>query len=244
MKPVIALLGLCLAALPAWSQCLQLTPPDSPTETLVAPEFPLTYKMYFDFLNPTAEAQPVDLDFSRISGGEAWTVSICRGTAICYPLWVLNNFHVVYTDTIAAADLDYYDIQVVSATPEYDTGVYDLSITPQNCPEEGIDMMVTITITESVSVKVQPHQFILGQNWPNPFNPSTRIPFELRSDARISLDVYDIAGRLVASPVDNASYGAGSHSIEFDAGNLQSGLYFYRFTTPWGTRDGKMVLAR
>ncbi len=244
MKQWLAVFCLGLLAAPAFSQCLDLTPPESPTVTLVDPEFPLTYKMYFDYVNESDIAQPVDLDFSRISGGEAWTVSICRGLAICYPLWALNNFHVVYTDTIAAGSLDYYDVQVVSSTPEYDTGVYDLSISPQNCPEETIDMMVTITITESVSVTVQPHQFVLGQNWPNPFNPTTQIPFELRSDAAISLDVYDIAGRLVASPVKEQTFAAGSHSIEFDAGTLQSGLYFYRFSTPWGTRDGKMVLAR
>ncbi|MCA9784173.1 MAG: T9SS type A sorting domain-containing protein [Calditrichaeota bacterium] len=244
MKNWILLLCLTWLAAPAFSQCLEITPPESPEAVLVNPEFPLTYKMYFDFVNTGEDAQAVDLDFERVSGGDAWTVSLCRNVTLCYPLWQLNNFHVVYTDTIAGGDLDFYDVQVVTNTPAFDTGVYDLSILPQNCPENGVDLTVTITITDQVSVDVQPRQFFLSQNYPNPFNPTTRIPFELRSDARISLDVYDITGQLVASPVRDAGYSAGLHEVSFDGSSLQSGLYFYRFSTPWGSRDGKMVLAR
>jgi len=68
---------------------------------------------------------------------------------------------------------------------------------------------------------------LLG-NYPNPFNPSTQITFDLSVPARVQLDVYDIQGRKVAALLSRSIVTAGRHEQLFDASRLSSGTYFYR----------------
>jgi hypothetical protein len=71
------------------------------------------------------------------------------------------------------------------------------------------------------------HSFGLIQNYPNPFNPSTTISYSLAEASDVKLTVYDMAGRRVAILIDEPQQ-AGRHSVQFDASNLASGIYFYR----------------
>ncbi|MBD3234790.1 MAG: T9SS type A sorting domain-containing protein [candidate division Zixibacteria bacterium] len=64
-------------------------------------------------------------------------------------------------------------------------------------------------------------------NDPNPFNPTTSIEFILPAQANVKLEIYDIMGRMVATLADGA-YGAGEHSVVWDASDYSSGVYFYR----------------
>lgn len=73
-----------------------------------------------------------------------------------------------------------------------------------------------------------PERFQLSQNYPNPFNPSTTIDFALPEDASVTLEVYNILGQKVANLLDHANMDAGDQSVTFEAGNLPSGVYFYR----------------
>jgi len=70
-------------------------------------------------------------------------------------------------------------------------------------------------------------KFSLGSNYPNPFNPTTTIPFDLPEVSRVKIQVFDLAGREVASPA-NGFYPAGSHQVIFDGSGLPSGMYFIR----------------
>lgn len=70
---------------------------------------------------------------------------------------------------------------------------------------------------------------IISKNFPNPFNPSTTISYQLPNDANVQINVFDITGKQVASLFDG-SQRAGNHSVKFDASNLSSGVYFYRIT--------------
>ncbi len=72
-----------------------------------------------------------------------------------------------------------------------------------------------------------PETYALRQNFPNPFNPSTEIRFDLPEDAMVSLVIYDVLGREVARLVQE-ELPAGTHRARFNAGNLPSGVYFYR----------------
>jgi len=78
-----------------------------------------------------------------------------------------------------------------------------------------------------------PREVTLNQNYPNPFNPTTRIEYGMPRAGHVTLDVYDVTGRKVATLVD-ASQSAGWHVITLDASSLASGLYFYRLTSDAG----------
>jgi hypothetical protein len=88
-----------------------------------------------------------------------------------------------------------------------------------------------------------PKEFMLGQNYPNPFNPTTLIRYDLARDSRVVLKVFDIYGRLVGTLVD-AFQSAGSRSVEFGAGRLASGVYFYRLQAGNFVDVKKLVLAK
>jgi hypothetical protein len=72
-----------------------------------------------------------------------------------------------------------------------------------------------------------PASFTLNQNYPNPFNPSTAIRYSLPQAAVVTLKVYDLLGREVATLV-NENKAAGNYTVSFDAAKLSSGTYFYK----------------
>jgi len=72
-----------------------------------------------------------------------------------------------------------------------------------------------------------PEGFTLSQNYPNPFNPTTTIDFSLPFTADAIIKVYDMTGRIV-STINMPATSAGSHSVQFDASRLSSGVYLYR----------------
>jgi len=86
-------------------------------------------------------------------------------------------------------------------------------------------------------------QFTLCQNFPNPFNPTTNIDFELTKPGFIELSVYNHLGQKVAVLV-HEKRAIGKHSFNFNAGHLASGLYFYRLKTENFTEIKKMVLIK
>jgi hypothetical protein len=88
-----------------------------------------------------------------------------------------------------------------------------------------------------------PDGYTLGQNRPNPFNPSTVIEYVLPLDEYIRLRVFDRHGRDVAV-LEEGMREKGTHSVTFNAELLPSGMYFYRLETPRGFETRKMVLMR
>lgn len=73
-----------------------------------------------------------------------------------------------------------------------------------------------------------PTKFALSQNYPNPFNPTTKIDFELPIDGRVTMKLYDITGREIATMMNNELRTAGYYSAVFNGSNFASGTYFYR----------------
>jgi hypothetical protein len=88
-----------------------------------------------------------------------------------------------------------------------------------------------------------PVQYSLSQNYPNPFNPSTRISFQLPKAGVVNLVVFDLLGREVKSLVSDFRQ-AGTYSIEFDASNYASGVYFYKLQSGSFTETKKMLLIK
>ncbi|MBI1804857.1 MAG: HYR domain-containing protein [Ignavibacteriae bacterium] len=86
---------------------------------------------------------------------------------------------------------------------------------------------VTGSTDEASNLSSIPTEFMLSQNHPNPFNPTTRIEYALPVDAHVNIRVFNTLGQLVMNLVDEEQ-SAGYRSTEFDAGTLPSGIYFYR----------------
>jgi len=88
-----------------------------------------------------------------------------------------------------------------------------------------------------------PKAFSLAQNYPNPFNPSTNINYSIPASASVSVKVYDILGKEIATLV-NMKQNAGNYSVTFSANNLGSGVYFYRINAGLFTDVKKMILIK
>jgi hypothetical protein len=73
-----------------------------------------------------------------------------------------------------------------------------------------------------------PTSYALLQNYPNPFNPVTAIDFDLMTPSNVTLRVYNTLGQVVGDILEGAALEAGRQTVEFDAGALPSGIYFYR----------------
>ncbi|KAB2923107.1 MAG: T9SS type A sorting domain-containing protein [Bacteroidetes bacterium] len=85
--------------------------------------------------------------------------------------------------------------------------------------------------------------YALEQNYPNPFNPATTIRYRTAAAGPVNITVFDLLGKEVATLV-NAPQAAGEHTVQFNAGRLSSGLYFYRLAAGNVTVTRKMVLMK
>ncbi len=109
--------------------------------------------------------------------------------------------------------------------------------------------LFAFTVTPAIASNTpEESDFVLSQNIPNPFNPSTRIPFEVTRAGRVSLSIYDVAGRRVRRVLDR-EFAAGAHAAEWDghddAGlSVASGVYFYRMQSGARTETRRMVLLK
>lgn len=99
----------------------------------------------------------------------------------------------------------------------------------------------TIPLVGFVGEPVNPVTFRLDQNFPNPFNPVTKIFFELvKPGLKVNLSVYDINGRLVTVLLDEISHAA-NRQVEFNSAGLSSGVYFYKIRVVEAEQNGKVI---
>jgi photosystem II stability/assembly factor-like uncharacterized protein len=104
---------------------------------------------------------------------------------------------------------------------------------------------ITYKVTD-VTDKKQLHmsQFVLHQNYPNPFNPSTAISFYVPAQTIVTLKVYDLLGKEVATLVNNETMSAGSHTKQWNASTVSSGMYFYRMQAGVVSQSRKMMVVK
>jgi photosystem II stability/assembly factor-like uncharacterized protein len=88
-----------------------------------------------------------------------------------------------------------------------------------------------------------PSEFNLYNNYPNPFNPTTKIKFDLPENSNIKLAIFDISGKEILRPFNN-NLSAGTYEFIFDAKNLSSGFYFYRLESNKFSDTKKMLLIK
>ena len=105
------------------------------------------------------------------------------------------------------------------------------------------DLSLSGTAAGVAEQTAQPLAYALSQNFPNPFNPSTLIRYQLAGAGPVRLTVYDILGREVATLVDGMQH-QGAHEARFEGGGLSSGVYFYRLQTGGFIQQRKMILQK
>ncbi len=90
----------------------------------------------------------------------------------------------------------------------------------------------------------RPTGFGLGANYPNPFNPTTTIPYKLEKAATVSLSIYDTGGRKITTLVHQKRQGPGKHRVTFRAENISSGVYYYRLSAGENSWQRSMLLVK
>jgi Secretion system C-terminal sorting domain len=90
---------------------------------------------------------------------------------------------------------------------------------------------------------LNPQEFILSQNYPNPFNPVTTINYSIPKQSNVKIKVYNILGKEILTLV-NETKPQGNYSVEFNANNLSSGVYFYRLSSGQFLQVKKMLLIK
>jgi hypothetical protein len=108
---------------------------------------------------------------------------------------------------------------------------------------DDIRVMAYSSITNDVPKTSVPYSYFLAQNFPNPFNPETMIEFSVAHQGRTALRVYNLLGQELSTILDQ-NMAPGRYSIKFDAKQLSSGVYFYRFTSGTYTDIKKMAVIK
>ena len=105
------------------------------------------------------------------------------------------------------------------------------------------DQQNVVTGVNPVYTATTPNNYNLSQNYPNPFNPTTRINFALPKSGLVTLKVYNILGKEVATLVNEVK-NIGTYSVDFNASNLSSGIYFYKLEVNGYSEVKKMSLIK
>ncbi len=136
------------------------------------------------------------------------------------------------------------DSTIISALAYYDGSVYIGTGGVFGMPSQYYGLFsVTVPIDGVHSSGQIPAKFVLDQNHPNPFNPSTALTYQLPAAGFVTLRVYDMIGRVVSTLVSERQ-NAGEHSVTFIGGSLPSGVYFYQLNAGNLVQTKKMVLLK
>lgn len=213
-----------------------------------------SYVAYFpDFgmrVNPTT-------DSIRATGGDAsfymevpsvklYTDTVLVSSTIT-PTPVTGSFNITYPNT---NKLTTYPGSVrirVQGTGTVSAGTYTLEVTaagPNGTPvhKRTATIIVGSSVT-GVGNQITVNNYELFQNYPNPFNPTTKIEYNLLKESKVKFTVYDAVGKQVAL-LDMGVQQAGKNQIVFNAGNLSSGVYFYKMQAGEFTDIKKMFLLK
>ena len=174
-----------------------------------------------------------------------WTSSLCF--SVCFPPFVdtiitNSNFlsHPIAPDSSLEFTLHVFVDAVTNGTAHVRLRVGDYFN-----PSDTLGFQFTASTLPLTSVKEEdvPNSYSLRQNYPNPFNPSTKINFTLAKTGYVTLKVYDVIGKLVKTLLDGYK-SSGDHTINFNATNLPSGIYFYRLQSDNFNSVRKMILIK
>ncbi len=170
-----------------------------------------------------------------VGSGSSQNVLFSKGVINGKP-YFMND---VYNDTSYIISFASGSATFDVTLPGYGSAVFILS--------DSVRKLIVPTITAIVdrnsSAQNIPTEYSLSQNYPNPFNPSTVISYQLSVNSYVTLKVYDVIGREVATLV-NERQEAGTYQTTFNAKGLSSGLYFYQLKAGNFVEIKKMLLTK
>ncbi len=203
-------------------------------------------EMVFDMDITNESTVPLELEIARTQNDlpDGWSSSFCFD--VCYPPFLDT---VVTNEDFATTPLQ------PSETREFSVHVFafenpgtaNLEVVIKNLliPDEieTFNLSATVETNSVENTGISPDNYFLGQNYPNPFNPSTKIRFGVKETGFVKLTVFGVLGNKVAELV-NGELQTGEYEVDFDAGELSSGIYLYRLETNNYTHTQKMILEK
>jgi len=149
--------------------------------------------------------------------------------------WALAGVVASHGNASTQQNYNFVDRSAGDAGYEYQLSAFDAN--------GNVQIIGHATVTGGTSEQVVVDNFELLGNYPNPFNPTTNIRFSLAATSEITLNVYDVQGRLVAELFKGAME-SGVHEVAFNANGLTSGVYFAQMSGAFGSDVMKMVLMK
>jgi hypothetical protein len=219
--------------------------PDIPHHIYLSTQFfhsSMTSNHYFYLKNIGGDGT-VDFHFtanSYILDEQLFVKGHSRDTLICtYPVQYISN--VWYPISVTFPGGAMYDTVYGSPRIQPPYGYYNY--VPTGINSSRIVWWSDIATNVDNASTILPSEFILSQNYPNPFNPTTTVSFSLPYKSFVSIKIFDLIGRDVATIVLE-ELSAGSHSRQWNSEDLPSGVYFYRLQAGSFTETKKLVLLR
>lgn len=163
-------------------------------------------------------------------GGIALNLEATARDGYLFDMWEINGSNFVFGDSLYFEETTL----LVEENAEMDIISYEsLFLVAHYVVASGI---------ESPDPEI-PRMLSVGSNYPNPFNPTTVVPFTMPESGEVRLDVFDITGRFVGTFL-NQQLNAGRHEVTVDLSGVSSGLYIYRLQALNQIVSGKMMLVK
>ncbi|MGE5798513.1 MAG: T9SS type A sorting domain-containing protein, partial [Ignavibacteria bacterium] len=183
---------------------------------------PINLFPYHLKVNFSSWSQPIQLDTFQVE------VNLIRNDSV-----ILSSIFEIQKDSFSVLIPLDSSILKFNDTIAYRVYVTDTSIFHNRTyfPHEGFKK---IKILNPVTYIIEPphklNGFFISQNYPNPFNPNTKIEYSVQEPSKVTIKVFDLLGREIATLVDEEK-SAGNYKVEFNGVGLPSGIYFYRMET-------------
>ncbi|MGE5845481.1 MAG: T9SS type A sorting domain-containing protein, partial [Ignavibacteria bacterium] len=180
---------------------------------------PINLFPYHLKVNFSSWSQPIQLDTFQVE------VNLIRNDSV-----ILSSIFEIQKDSFSVLIPLDSSILKFNDTIAYRVYVTDTSIFHNRTyfPHEGFKK---IKILNPVTYIIEPphklNGFFISQNYPNPFNPNTKIEYSVQEPSKVTIKVFDLLGREIATLVDEEK-SAGNYKVEFNGVGLPSGIYFYR----------------
>ncbi len=243
MRIAILALALLLTSGTGLAQCSSFGVPAIPDTTVVLGEIPeegVSHRFYYPAINEGFQDETITFTVTHLSGPSPadWNYQLCWDEVCRRMLPFESSFSV--ENVLGSEAVRWYDVELIGRS--FEAGVVELIISREFCPETPIVQTLSLSLLDESSVE-QPTTLELQAAWPNPFNPLAHIPFHLERAGAVRVDVYDLSGRLVGTPL-LGSLPAGRHEALFDGSGLPSGRYTYTVRTEDSSLSAPLTLIK